>query len=271
MTGEGRWLELADGVFARRHGELDLTTGLVVGGQRCLVVDTRGDREQGAELATAVRTVTSLPWTVVYTHAHFDHAWGTERFLPAEVWAHEGCRAELDEHAEEARAEWIAHYRNAGKFAIADAIARTRIIRPARTFTGRAEVDLGARTVVLLHPGHAHTAHDVVVRVPDAGVLFAGDVVEHADAGFSPDSFGADTRLAAWPGTLDALLDLKPRMVVPGHGEPVDAEFLRGHRDGLRELVALKAGLARGETTREAALAASPYPADVTGAALATP
>src|SRR5699024_5035052 len=83
VAGGGQWIELGDGVFARRHDELDLTTGLVVGAERCLVIDTRGDCDQGAELAGAVRTVTTLPWTLVYTHAHVDHAWGGEAFLPA--------------------------------------------------------------------------------------------------------------------------------------------------------------------------------------------
>lgn len=271
MSDDGSWLEVAEGVYARRYAELDLTTGLVVGDERCLVVDTRGDLEQGGELATAVRAITPLPWTVVYTHAHFDHAWGTEPFLPCEVWAHERCRTELDDHAETARAQWIAHYRDIGKAATAEAIGRTTIVPPVRTFTGRAELDLGGRAAMLLHPGLAHTDHDVVVHAPDTGVLFAGDVVEHAEAGFSADSFGPDTHLAAWPDALDVLLDLEPRVVVPGHGDPVGADFVRRHRDGLRSLVALKTALDRAETTREEAIAASCYPVDVTEAALATP
>jgi len=57
----GRWVEVGDGVLARRYGELDLTVGLVVGDGACLVVDTRGDAVQGTELAAAVRSVTAAP------------------------------------------------------------------------------------------------------------------------------------------------------------------------------------------------------------------
>jgi glyoxylase-like metal-dependent hydrolase (beta-lactamase superfamily II) len=267
----GRWIEVADGVHARRYEELDLTVGLVVGAERCLVVDTRGDREQGAELAAAVRELTPLPWSVAYTHAHFDHTWGTEGFTPCAVWAHEGCRAELTEYAEGARAKWIAYYRDQGKPGIADAIAGTTFVVPDHLFTDRTELDLGGRTAVLLHPGRAHTDHDTVVHVPDAGVLFAGDVVENAEHGFSPFSFSAESDLTAWPDTLDALLALEPRVIVPGHGDPVDAGFVRYHRHGLHELIALKAAMGRGETTEAAAVAASRYPGDVTLAALKTP
>ncbi|WP_290058161.1 MBL fold metallo-hydrolase [Amycolatopsis solani] len=267
----GRWIDVADGVHARRYEELDLTVGLVVGAERCLVVDTRGDLEQGAELAAAVREITPLPWSVVFTHAHFDHTWGTEAFTPCAVWAHEGCRAELAEYAEDARAKWIAYYREAGKAGVADAIARTTFVVPDHLFTDRAELDLGGRTAVLLHPGRAHTDHDAVVHVPDAGVVFAGDVVENAEHGFSAFSFSAESDLTAWPDTLDALLALEPRVIVPGHGDPVDADFVRYHRHGLHELIALKAAMGRGETTEAAAVAASRYPGDVTLAALATP
>jgi glyoxylase-like metal-dependent hydrolase (beta-lactamase superfamily II) len=266
----GHWIEVADGVHARRYEELDLTVGLVVGAERCLVVDTRGDLDQGAELAAAVRELTSLPWAVVFTHAHFDHTWGTERFLPCAVWAHEGCRAELTEYAEGAREKWMAYYREEGKAAIANAIARTTFVVPDHLFTDRTELDLGGRTAVLLHPGRAHTDHDVVVHVPDAGIVFAGDIVENAAHGFSAFSFGADSDLTAWPDTLDTILALEPRVVVPGHGEPVDADFVRYHRHGLHELIALKAAVGRGESTEAAAVAASRYPADVTSAALKT-
>src|SRR5699024_5141264 len=170
---------------------------------------------------------------------------------------------------ETVRSEWIAHYRSAGKSATAGALARTTIAPPDRTVASRTELALGGRTAVLRHPGPAHTGHDIVVHVPDAGVLFAGDVVEHAESGFGVDSFGPDTRLASWPDALDVLLGLEPVLVVPGHGEPVGDRFVRRHRDGLRELVGLRDALARRRMTRLEVLAASPYPADITDAALA--
>ncbi|MBW0105583.1 MBL fold metallo-hydrolase, partial [Pseudonocardia sp. KRD291] len=109
--GDGRWVEVADGVLARRHHELDLTTGLVLGTARALVIDTRGDARQGAELAGAVRAVTSLPLTVVLTHAHFDHCFGTAAFGTAPVYAQAGCAAAITATAPEQRATWSRYYR----------------------------------------------------------------------------------------------------------------------------------------------------------------
>ncbi|WP_409495192.1 MBL fold metallo-hydrolase [Amycolatopsis sp. cmx-11-12] len=264
------WLELADGVYARRYEELDLTVGLVVGTDRCLVVDVRGDVEQGAELAAAVREVTPLPWSVVYTHAHFDHAFGTTAFLPCDVWAHEGCLTELTEFGEQARLKWMAKMESENRPEMAAALERTVITMPGRLVTDTAEIDLGGRVVVLRFLGRAHTDHDLFVQVPDAGVIYAGDAVENAEAGFSAYSFNEDSSLIEWVGVMDAILALEPKTVVAGHGDPVDTAFIEKHREGLRELIALKAQIAAGDLTTDEAVARSSYPGDVTTAALAT-
>lgn len=263
------WLELADGVFARRYEELDLTVGLVVGSERCLVVDVRGDVEQGAELAAAVREITPLPWSVVYTHAHFDHAFGTTAFLPCDVWAHEGCLTELATHGEGARRKWMKHYESENRPEMAEALERTVLTMPDHLVTDTAEIDLGGRTAVLRFLGRAHTDHDLFVHLPDAGIVFAGDAVENAEAGFSAYSFNEDSALTEWPGVMDAILALEPRHIVAGHGDPVDTAFITKHRDGLRELLALKTAIAAGDLTTDEAVARSPYPDDVTKAALA--
>jgi glyoxylase-like metal-dependent hydrolase (beta-lactamase superfamily II) len=266
-----RWIKLAEGVFSRRYEELDLTVGLVIGETSCLVVDTRGDVEQGAELAEAVREITDKPWTVVYTHAHFDHCYGTAAFLPCDVWAHEDCHAELTEHgaaSRERRAEW---YRERGKPEIADALDRTEIHLPDKLFASLAELDLGGRKVVLLHPGKAHTGHDVLVHVPDASIVFAGDVIENAPSGFSADSFGVDNDLAHWPAALDAILALNADTVVPGHGNAVGREFVGDQRQKLAELVEIHIAVKAQELSEAEALARSPYPEDVTLAALKAP
>ncbi len=259
----GRWVEVSDGVLVRRHEELDLCTGLVVGDGACLVVDTGGDARQGAELAAAVRAVTPHPWTVALTHAHFDHCFGTAAFLPCVRWAHEGCPAALATTAEPQRAEWTAHYRDAGRDEVADALATTPAIPPDQLVEASATVHIGDRPVLLAHLGRGHTDHDLVVQVPDAAVVFAGDLVEQG----APPDFG-DAYPGDWPATLTALLGLDASLVVPGHGEPVDAGFVADQRDELATVAALCAAVAAGDLDVAAALAHSPYPPAVTRSAL---
>jgi glyoxylase-like metal-dependent hydrolase (beta-lactamase superfamily II) len=227
----GRWLELADGVFARRHERLDQTLGLVVGEQRCLVIDTGCDEVHGAEFAAAIRRLTPLPWDVVLTHAHFDHHFGTAAFTDGDcaVWAQSRCRDLLASSDDGGRADWVARLRAQDQDELADRLAAARLVLPTRLVDDRAEIDLGGRSVILVHPGPAHTDHDLAVYVPDADVLFAGDLVEQG----APPAVGADAFPAAWPAALDTLLALRPGTIVPGHGEPVDAQFVRTQRDEL--------------------------------------
>jgi glyoxylase-like metal-dependent hydrolase (beta-lactamase superfamily II) len=260
----GRWIEMADGVLGRRYEELDLSVGLVVGSRRCLVIDTGGDAGQGAELAAAVREVTSLPWSVVLTHAHFDHSFGTEVFTPCPVWAHPRCRAQLVTEGADQREKWARHYRERGENDVADRVDAVRITLPDNLVDDRQVLDLGGREAALLHFGPAHSDHDLVVHVPDAGVVFAGDLVEQG----APPQFG-DAYPQSWPTALDGILALSAPIVLPGHGEPVDRDFVRHQRAELSTVAELCREVAAGTLTTEQAVSRSPYPEQFTLDALA--
>jgi glyoxylase-like metal-dependent hydrolase (beta-lactamase superfamily II) len=261
---DGRWVEVADGVLVRRYRELDLSVGLVLGDGACLVVDTRGDAAQGAEWAGAVRAVTTAPWTVALTHAHFDHCFGTEAFLPCAVWAQQGCRAALTATVDKQRRVWAEHYRCGGQPEAAARLAEVDPVPPDRAVADRAELTVGGRRVVLAHFGPGHTDHDLVVHVPDASVTFAGDLVEHG----APPDFG-DAHPLAWPAALDGLLGLGGQVVVPGHGEPSRAEFVAAQRAEVAALAALCRAVAERALPPDEAVRRSPFPEATTRTAIA--
>lgn len=255
------WVELSDGVLVRRYAELDLSVGLVIGDRGCLVVDTRSNPNQGAELRTAVEEVTRQPCTVVITHAHFDHCLGTAAFQPATVWAHRRCRDDLARGGAAQHAEALSWYRAQP---VPHDPVLVRPVVPDRVITKQTELDLGGHRVLLIHPGAGHTDHDVVVWSPDTGVLFAGDLVEQgADPDFT-DAYPLD-----WPAAVTELLRLGPRTVVPGHGDPVDAEFVTAQRDDLTTLAALCRAVQASELDTTGALRTSPFGQVATLAALA--
>ncbi|GAB1821559.1 MBL fold metallo-hydrolase [Herbidospora sp. RD11066] len=234
-------IEVADGVWIRRHAELDLTLGLIVGETGCLVVDTGIDEAFGRAWANAIREVTDLPWTVVLTHAHFDHAFGTAAF--GACFAHEGCREALVDTAHKQAAEW------SGRF---PGVATAPLVLP---LPAPFSVDLGGREVLLTHPGPGHTGHDLIVQVPDAKVVFAGDLVEQG----APPQFG-DSYPAAWPVALQKILETEPQTIVPGHGNPVTPDFVEHQRTQIAEIVTLCERLNRGDIDLEGAVSRSPYP-----------
>jgi glyoxylase-like metal-dependent hydrolase (beta-lactamase superfamily II) len=262
----GWWLDVGEGVLVRRYEELDLSVGLVIGDGACLVVDTRGDEVQGSELASAVHEVVSDPWSVVITHAHFDHCFGTAAFLPCDVWAHPSCRAVLADEGEVIRAEAALEYESEGRSDMAIRLREAQLVLPEQLVPATKELLVGRRPVTLAHLGPGHTDHDLVVHVPDADVLFAGDLVEEG----APPAFGKDAMPLRWPDAVTALLTIAgDGTVVPGHGEPVDRAFATAQRDELAVVADLCRAVLNGELGVADAIARSPYPENVTRDAFA--
>ncbi|MGK5113600.1 MULTISPECIES: MBL fold metallo-hydrolase [unclassified Geodermatophilus] len=236
--------EIAEGVFVRRHESLDLNCGLVVGDGACLVVDTRSDLGEAADLVAAVRRVTPAPWTVVNTHAHYDHCFGNAAFRPAPVWGTRGCAADLRATGEAQRAARVAELLAAGDPAAAERVRQAPLDPPDALVDDVAVLDVGGREVVLRFLGRGHTGHDLVVEVEtpgDGNVVFAGDLVEEGAPPAFEDAFPAD-----WPATLGRLHALARGPVVPGHGAVVDAAFVGAQR---AELLAVLAAVRSGRLT----------------------
>jgi glyoxylase-like metal-dependent hydrolase (beta-lactamase superfamily II) len=170
----------------------------------------------------------------VNTHVHFDHTFGNVVFAAegAELVAHEDAAAALPEHAAEIRAQAAAEADEDELYA--DLVATDEVV-PKRTFSSAMTFDLGDRLVELVHPGRGHTSGDVVVRVPDADVVLAGDLVEESAVRGGVPGFGKDCYPMEWPTTLDLVLNLigADTVVVPGHGAPVGREFVQEQRASL--------------------------------------
>jgi glyoxylase-like metal-dependent hydrolase (beta-lactamase superfamily II) len=251
-----RWREVGERVFVRRHQTLDVNAGLVLGEDRCLVIDTRSSEREAGELLRAIRSLTQLPFTVVNTHSHFDHCFGNGVFAAAqpdvEIWAHERCLADLSRSGEERRASIATWLRDTGEHELAAEVEQVTLTLPNRTLTGSASLDLGGRTVTLIHPGRGHSDHDIVVQIPDTDVSFVGDLVEQG----APPSFD-DAFPLEWPDTLERLLDRIGPVVVPGHGDVVDPSFVDRQRIDIAEVVRVAAKMPAGVSDQELEWAAN--------------
>ncbi|MGP4094368.1 MBL fold metallo-hydrolase [Nonomuraea sp. KM90] len=253
-----QWQEVGDRVYVRRHQSFDLNTGLVVGDGHCLVLDTRGSHREAADLIAAIRKVTAYPWTVVNSHSHFDHYFGNALFRPAEIWAHARCAEEIETYGEEHRAGLIEHRPERR-----EELEEVTIVPPDQTFTAAAGLDIGGRIVHLRHFGLGHSSNDIVAHVPDAGVVFAGDLVEEG----APPAFG-DSYPLDWPATVAGMLAEMPEpVIVPGHGAVVDRAYAQAQHAELA-LVADLAKRAHVEGLRDV-IRHFPYPEDVSRQAIA--
>lgn len=220
-----RIVEVADGIYALRYAFFDQTIGLVVGDGACLVIDTRTTYEQARELQQDIRRITSHPWIVLNTHHHFDHTFGNAVFRAAQMWGHERCARTLLEDGEEMRRRVALELPE-----LAKDLESVEIVPPTTTFADATTIHVGTRPVDVRYLGRGHTDNDVVAVVPDESVVFAGDLVEQG----APPSFG-DSFPLEWPETDQRLLAFASGPVVPGHGEVVDASFVRAQAAEIAE------------------------------------
>ena len=176
-----------------------------------MVIDTRSTHVQAREILTDLRELTAAPVSVVVdTHGHFDHAYGNHVFRPAPIWGHERCVTFMERTGEQRRAAIATNEPE-----IAADIPEVVIDPPDKTFSETAFVDVGDRRVVELRfLGRGHTDHDIVVGVADAGVLFAGDLLENGAVPWFGDGYPLD-----WPETAFGVAELAFGVVVPGHGD----------------------------------------------------
>ncbi|MDJ0925709.1 MAG: MBL fold metallo-hydrolase [Acidimicrobiia bacterium] len=251
--------EVGDRVFRRHYDSFQLNIGVVLGAEAVLLVDTRENHRRADELRGELGALTELPvaW-VVNSHYHWDHTWGNSRFPEALIWGHDRCRSEMVENGEAARRqvlEWMPAEQR-------PEVEEVVITPPTETFPSSALIDIGGRVVELRYHGLGHTNSDIVVRVTDAGVLFAGDLIEEG----APPSFG-DSYPLDWAQTLDSIK--LEHVIVPGHGTIVDAPFVATQQEEI-EGIADAARLGHSEGIPfESLIADGPYPTQTMRQALA--
>ena len=246
------WVELGNRVFVRRYAFFDQNIGVVLGDDAALVIDTRSTHAQAREIVADLRRLTASPVTVVVdTHGHFDHAYGNHVFRPAPIWGHEGCVAFMARTAE-ARRPRIATENPE----LAADLPEVVIDPPDKTFSETAYVEVGGRRVELRFLGRGHTDHDIVVDVPDAGVLFAGDLLENGAVPSFGDAYPLD-----WPETASRVAELAYGVVVPGHGDHGGRTFAEGLAAAIGELAFLARRIRDGDLTIDEAVAQTPFPA----------
>ncbi|MWB99279.1 MBL fold metallo-hydrolase [Agromyces seonyuensis] len=247
------WTEIADGVLHARYQPIDVSIVAVVGEAGVLLVDSRCNPREGAELAADVDALGLGPtrW-LVNTHAHYDHAFGNQAFPGALVFGHARIPAHFAEFEEPRLAAWRSAPEAQPQYDWADVVPTP----PDRLLTEETEVDLGGRLVRLLPLRPGHTDTDLVVHVPDVGVWIVGDVVEES----GPPMYGSGSFPLEWPGVVERLSEGigMQEVVIPGHGKPVDRAFLV-QQAGMLDAVAaaIRTGHAAGATPERIAAAAS--------------
>lgn len=258
--------EVVPGVYHAR-GVGDLVVGsnsvVVVNDSDILLVDSHITPAAATRLLEELKTLTGLPVRyVANTHWHFDHAHGNQIYPPdVEIIGHEATRSvmaaggsvsgrsyesfigTLPGRIADMEAVLDTMSDAAARAALEETIEQQRVyhaqtqevvpVAPNTTLSERLTLHKGDREIRFLFFGRGHTEGDVVVHLPNDGVLITGDLIT-AGVPYMGDGF-----VEEWIDTLEHLKSLEFEWIVPGHGLPYQDRDRIGHlQDYFRDFLA---------------------------------
>jgi cyclase len=197
--------------------------GLIVDGERTLLVDTLYDLALTEQMLRAMRRAVPAAAHIdmlVNTHANGDHCYGNQLVDGARIIASERTAAEMTELPPAAMAALVEQAPAMGAlgefflecFGSFD-FSGIELALPEETFSGELSVRVGDRALQLIEVGPAHTRGDTLVHAPAERVLFSGDILfseAHPIAWAGP--------VSNWIAACDRILAIDVEVIVPGHG-----------------------------------------------------
>ena len=204
--------------------------GIVVGSRGTLVIDTGLGARNGATIVRVVQKLAKGPnLYLTTTHYHAEHTTGEQAFPANTVLIRSSVQQEEVVKSLPAHIERFRGLSAQNKELLQGVEMRT----PDVLFDREMKLDLGGVTARLFWLGAAHTKGDELIFVEEDSVLFPGDIVESKIFPMMPND---DATMKGWISIVDQLEPLKPRFVVPDHGELGDGSLVGKERATLMEL-----------------------------------
>jgi glyoxylase-like metal-dependent hydrolase (beta-lactamase superfamily II) len=212
--------------------------GLIVDGDRSLLVDTLFDLKLTREMLDAMRRATPAAQsidTLVNTHANGDHCFGNELVSGARIVTSSASAKEMAEVGPARLAQLMRQATELGE--AGDYLRRIfgafqfdgiTLTLPTETFDGETTLVVGGKEVRLYEVGPAHTQGDLLVHVPGDRAIFTGDILfieGHPVIWAGP--------ISNWIRACDRILAMDVETIVPGHGPLTDKNGVRRLRDYL--------------------------------------
>ncbi len=204
------FVEIGDGLWAFT-AEGDPNSGVIIGDESVMVIEAQATPRLAEKVIAEIRKVTDKPIShLVLTHYHAVRVLGASAYGAPEIIMSDAARGMVVERGQE---DWDSEFQRFPRlFEGYESIPG--LTWPTTTFSDSMTVYLGNRRVDIMHLGRAHTAGDAVVWVPDAEVMFTGDIVEYHSACYCGDGHFAD-----WGETLENIASFDPVSIAPGRGD----------------------------------------------------
>jgi glyoxylase-like metal-dependent hydrolase (beta-lactamase superfamily II) len=242
------FVQLGEGAYAYT-AEGDPNTGIVIGDDSVMVIDTQATPVMAQDVIRRIREVTQKPIKyVVMSHYHAVRVLGASAYRPEHIIASQDTYELIVERGEADMKSEIERFPRL--FQSVESIPG--LTWPTLVFKDALTLWMGKREVKILQLGRGHTRGDTVVWLPKEKILFSGDLVEYGATPYAGDAYLQD-----WPKTLDRLRALRPEKLVPGRGDalvtPGQVEAsLKGTQDFITQMFeSVRAGAQAGKPLRD--------------------
>ncbi|HEY4851851.1 MAG TPA: MBL fold metallo-hydrolase [Streptosporangiaceae bacterium] len=222
-------------VIPNRRVQLVPNIGVIAGTHSVLVIETGiGPRNAEKVLKFVTGYARGRRLYLTTTHFHPEHAFGAQVFAgQATYLVNEAQATDLATKGP----GYIDNFRGLGE-PVARELEGVQLATPDLVYDDAYELDLGGRVVRMQATGRAHSKGDQVITVPDAGVMFTGDLVETGQFAIFPwfPPYDTDVSGIRWIAVMERLAAQSPRVVVPGHNDIDGPQLLSDVRDYLQLL-----------------------------------
>src|ERR1700744_743391 len=186
---------------------------IVVGDRATLVVDTGMGTRNGATVLREAEKLSKNPKLfLTTTHFHPEHAMGVDAFPPATILIRPTVQQQEMDQRKDEFIQMFSKMSAQNK----ELLTGLKLRSPDLLFDREVKLDLGGVTARLFWLGTAHTRGDEMIFVERDSVLIPGDIVQSRLVPNMPDGTASPK---GWIAILDKLEALKPRLVVPDHGD----------------------------------------------------
>ncbi|QHH96998.1 MBL fold metallo-hydrolase [Acinetobacter dispersus] len=185
--------------------------GIIEGKDAILVIDTGMGQSNGQNVYQVAKDMAkNRKIYLTTTHFHPEHQFGASEFKDATYIINKKQNDELIDKGE----DYLKMFRAFGKIE-KNALENVKLRYADQTYTNRQVLDLGGR-LVTLQEMPAHTPGDQIIYDQRSGVIFMGDLYEREFYPIMPDE---DSKGSQWIKVIQQTIDMKPKIVVPGHGK----------------------------------------------------
>ena len=231
--------QVAEAVYVI-HGPLGLPSpenqgfmnnpAFVVTAEGVVIVDPGSSLQVGEMVLAAVRRVTDKPIVAVFdTHVHGDHWLANQAIAEAwpkvKIYAHPKMIARVESGA---GARWLKVMMDLTR----GATTGTEVVNANAPVNDQTDIRIGELTFRVLHEGQAHTDNDIMILLPEKGVLFLGDNAGHGRLlRMNDGNFQGNIK------TLNRAVATGAKVFVPGHGKSGGPEAATEYRDYLQTVL----------------------------------